>query len=114
VDAAGNELVPGAPPIAVTSHGLYWPSLAVTSLGDSLVVAAADDTLFPAPTIDIQIVRPDGTLAKGTQIDTSDAVLSGRMALQPSADGQSLLLAWENTYGSGSAVLARVDCVSPL
>ncbi len=114
VDAAGNPLTPGEAPIAVSSPGLKFPSVGVASLGDSLIVAAVDKTSIPAPTVEIQVVRPDGALGKATTIDTSDAIVTGRITLQPSPDGRKLLLAWENELGGAGIVLARVDCVSAL
>ncbi len=114
VDAAGNLLTPGEAPIAVSSLGLLFPSVGVAALGDSLIVAAVDKTSIPAPTVEIQVVRPDGTLGKATTIDTSDAVVTGRITLQPSPDGGKLLLAWEDKLGGAGIVLARADCVSAL
>lgn len=99
----------------MSPEGIGWPTIAAATLvGDALAVAHVD-TLDPsAPTIVVQIAKPDGTLGPATSIPTNDAWLTGRVELQASPDGRSLLVAWEAAQDQPRIALARIDCVTAL
>lgn len=115
VDATGHVL-PGTPAFfSVSPEGIAWPHLAAaTVVGDALALAYVDTVDPSAPTILIQIARPDGTLGPATSIPTNGAWLTGRVELQASPDRRSLLVAWEAAQDQPRIALARVDCVNGL
>ncbi len=115
LDAAGFALGRDAAHFPVSPEGVSTPLVSVANLGDTLVVAWIDSIDPSAPTIIVQLVRPDGSLGPATSIATNAVWQSGRVRLVASADLQHLLVAWEGRFDDIPAVgLARLDCVSGL
>jgi hypothetical protein len=99
----------------VSPEGVSTPLVSVTTLGDALVVAWIDNVDPSAPTIIVQLVRPDGSLGASASIPTNAVWQTGRLRMTASADLQHLLVAWEGSLDEVPTVgLARLDCFTGL
>jgi hypothetical protein len=110
VDAQGQDLDQGAEPLPISPEGYVVPQLAATRLGDTLAVAWVDAIDPSSPTIVVQLVGADRLLGPSISISTSEIWQSGPVRMVASADGQSLLVAWEGGLDTPTIGLARIDC----
>lgn len=110
LDAAGLPASDSGELFEVAPGGYIPPEVAVASLGDTLAVAWVDVLDPSAPTIQIQLLRPDGSKGAAVGIPTQEAWLSGGLRLLASPEGNSLLVSWAGQAASGVAAVARVDC----
>lgn len=113
VDAQGNAYPDPANPVdvAVSPEGTY-AAVAATALGDSLAVAWIDSVDPSAPTIRVQIVRPDLSLGPATSIATNALWYTGRLRMIGSLGGATLLLSWESIIDDQwQRALGRIDCI---
>lgn len=113
VDGHGAALPDPSNPVdvAVSPQGTF-SAVAVAALGDSLAVAWIDSLDPSAPTIMVQIVRPDLSLGPATSIPTGALWYTGRLRMIGSLSGGTLLLSWESSIDDQwQRALARIDCI---
>lgn len=121
LDADGNPL---APPVAVGPAAGIEPvfpggpivrprPFATSLIGDDLVVAAADEASTKR-SIDVQLVRPDGTLgAHAILASPDDGALFFDVQLASDPERRGLVVSWSQGPLIGqSSGMARLDCLS--
>lgn len=112
VDAQGDAYPDPTSPIdvAVSPEGTF-SAVVAAALGDSLAVAWIDSLDPSAPTIHVQIVRPDLSLGPATSIATNALWYTGRLRMIGSLSGATLLLSWESMIDDQwQRALGRIDC----
>ena len=86
--------------------------VAVTGLGDTLIVAWADYAMPSAPLLMVQLVHGDGTLGPSTSVPTDVLWQTGPMRVAVS-QYNSIFLTWEGGMNQTDVGMARIDCVVP-
>jgi hypothetical protein len=106
----GAHITPvGAPDLVVAPDGAATGTVSAARIGDGAVVGWVGPG--PAgPTISLRTVTASGALGDIVTFSTDAAPVGARLRLQPSSDGQKVLVAWEVLGKQPVTGLARLDC----